>query len=85
MNGQAGTAMAENDNAPPCSNRRARDWTAGAFAMSANQRLAAVWTEFCAKRNRISQQERMASNGNYRFPPGPPAEWSACGFRLLAN
>ena len=50
MNGHAGAAMAENDSAPPCSSRRARDWTAGAFAISANEWLAAVWTEFCAKR-----------------------------------
>jgi hypothetical protein len=49
-NGQAGEVRPEKESAPPCSNRCAKDCTAGAFDISANKLLAATMTAFCVKR-----------------------------------
>jgi hypothetical protein len=55
--------MPKKENAPPFSNRRARDWKAGAFAISANKWLAAVWTELCAKRTECRSRRQARQTG----------------------
>jgi hypothetical protein len=49
------------------------DCTEGASVISANKLLAAVLTDFCAKRQEISQQEGYPSSDGPRFyKRGPP-------------
>lgn len=49
-NGCAGTAIPENDSAPPFSSRQAKDCTAGVCKISANNLPAADEDLLCAKR-----------------------------------
>lgn len=58
MKGQADGATPGSESAPPCSNRRASEWTAGAFTISANKLLAAVWAELCVKRTECRSAKR---------------------------
>src|ERR1700722_13572503 len=71
-NGQAGEAMPEKESAPPSSNRRARDFTAGVFDISANKLLAAGTTAFCAKRKESRSRGRFRQAGSPIFLIGFP-------------
>ena len=59
--GCAGAATPAQDSAPPCSNRRARDCTAGVCDTRSNKTLAAGTWKSCAKQgeNRRRKQRRQ--------------------------
>ena len=58
-NGRADGQTPAQDSAPPCSSRRARDCTAGACVMSANQLPAADAAAFCAKQRKVCSGKRL--------------------------
>ena len=56
-------------NTPPCSSRRARDCTAGAFEMSANKLLVADAAAFCAKQRQVRSGKRNRQAGGVNQKP----------------
>src|ERR1700722_15204741 len=66
-NGCADAQTPVQDNTPPCSSRRARDCTAGAFEMSANNLLVADEDSFCGKRGELRSARRFRqAKANHR-------------------
>jgi hypothetical protein len=74
-NGWASGATPPRDDTPPCAKRRARDCTAGAVETRANNSLAAMISEPCAK-----HPEHRKPTPRRQAPRSPPP--SAIGYRL---